>query len=104
MKQAFRASVDDYLAFCEERGEEPDKPFSGQFMTRIPPDLHRQVNLAASMAGKSLNAWVAEQLQNAVVRMDGMKAALSVRKNNRTRQPAAKRTGKPKAARRKQPA
>ena len=104
LKQAFRASVDDYLAFCEERGEEPVKPFSGQFMTRIPPDLHRQVNLAASMAGKSLNAWVAEQLQNAVVRMDGMKAALSVRKNNRTRQPAAKRTGKPKAARRQQPA
>jgi hypothetical protein len=25
-KQAFRDSVDDYLDFCKERGEEPEKP------------------------------------------------------------------------------
>jgi predicted HicB family RNase H-like nuclease len=25
-KIAFRESVDDYLEFCQERGEEPDKP------------------------------------------------------------------------------
>lgn len=35
-------------------------------MTRIPPELHRQVNIAATLSGKSLNAWVGEQLQNAV--------------------------------------
>jgi predicted HicB family RNase H-like nuclease len=58
LKRAFKDSVDDYLAFCAERGEEPDKPFSGQFVTRLPPELHRKVNLAASIAGKSLNAWV----------------------------------------------
>lgn len=63
---AFHGSVDDYLAFCAERGEEPDKPFSGQFMTRIPPELHREVNIAARVAGKSLNAWVTEQLEMAV--------------------------------------
>src|SRR5436189_3873342 len=64
LKKAFHGSVDDYLAFCAERGEEPDKPFSGQFVTRIPPELHRRLNLAASRSGKSLNAWVAEQLQS----------------------------------------
>lgn len=63
---AFHGSVDDYLAFCAERGEEPDKPFSGQFMTRIPPELHREVNIAARVAGKSLNAWVTERLEMAV--------------------------------------
>ncbi|MBS0263050.1 MAG: type II toxin-antitoxin system HicB family antitoxin [Planctomycetes bacterium] len=66
LTKAFRDSIDDYLDFCLDRGETPDKPFSGQFMTRIPPDLHRQVNVAATIAGKSLNAWVTEQLQNAV--------------------------------------
>jgi predicted HicB family RNase H-like nuclease len=66
LRKAFRESVDDYLDFCAERGEEPDKPFSGQFVTRISPDLHRRASVAASMAGKSLNAWVAEQLQSAV--------------------------------------
>lgn len=69
LKKAFRESVDDYLAFCKERGEEPDKPFSGQFVTRIPPELHRQVNMAASLTGKSLNAWVADQLKAAVARI-----------------------------------
>ena len=62
---AFQGSIDDYLAFCELRGEEPNKPFSGQFVTRVPPELHRQVSLAVSISGKSLNAWVAEQLQAA---------------------------------------
>jgi predicted HicB family RNase H-like nuclease len=68
LKQAFHDSVDDYLAFCAARGEEPDKPCSGQFVTRISPELHRKVNLAALLSGKSLNAWVSEQLSSAVAR------------------------------------
>ena len=28
LKKGFQISVDDYLAFCRERGESPDKPFS----------------------------------------------------------------------------
>lgn len=65
LKTAFRASVDDYLVFCKSRGEAPDKPFSGQFVTRISPELHRQVNVAAAISGMSLNAWVSEKLQSA---------------------------------------
>ena len=30
LQQAFRDSIDDYLEFCQERGESPEKPFSGQ--------------------------------------------------------------------------
>jgi predicted HicB family RNase H-like nuclease len=66
LKTAFRESVDDYLALCVSRGEAPDKPFSGQFVTRLSPELHRQVSLAARLSGKSLNAWVSEQLQVAL--------------------------------------
>lgn len=75
LTRAFRASIDDYLAFCKQRGETPDKPFSGQFVTRIPPELHRQVNVAAVLAGKSLNAFVTEQLQVAVQKIGVIKAA-----------------------------
>lgn len=75
LTQAFHDSVDDYLAFCKERGEAPDKPFSGQFVTRIPPELHRQVNVAAAVSGKSLNAWVTEQLQAAVQHIGAIKDA-----------------------------
>jgi len=63
LKKAFRDSIEDYVAFCSKRGEEPEKPFSGQFVTRVSPDLHRRVNIAATLSGKSLNAWVTEQLE-----------------------------------------
>lgn len=63
LRKAFRDSVDDYLAFCEERGEEPEKPCSGKFMLRVSPELHRQANQLAAASGKSLNAWVTEQLE-----------------------------------------
>jgi len=66
LKKAFRDSIEDYLAFCSERGEEPEKPFSGQFVTRVSSDLHRRVNIAATLSGKSLNAWVTEQLERGV--------------------------------------
>ena len=83
LKTAFQESIDDYLAFCKQRGEEPNKPFSGQFITRIPPELHRQVNLAASISGKSLNAWVVEQLQVAVAHIKSMKTAKAAAKGKR---------------------
>ena len=62
LRQAFRESVEDYLAFCAARGEEPEKPFSGKFVVRISPQLHRKISIAAARQGKSLNAWVSERL------------------------------------------
>lgn len=59
VQKAFRESVDDYLAFCKERGEEPNKPCSGQFVVRVDSDLHRKAAMLAEASGKSLNAWVA---------------------------------------------
>lgn len=56
------AGIKPYLAFCAERGEEPAKPFSGRFVLRLNPGLHRRIHLASRKAGKSLNAWVAERL------------------------------------------
>lgn len=66
LRKAFRDSVDDYLAFCEERGEEPEKPCSGKFLLRVSPELHREANQQAAASGMSLNAWVAEQIESAI--------------------------------------
>lgn len=63
LESAFRDSIDDYLAFCKERGEEPDKPFSGRLMLRLAPDLHRKVYVRAQHEGKSLNQWIADKLE-----------------------------------------
>jgi predicted HicB family RNase H-like nuclease len=68
LKQAFADSVEDYLAFCKERGEEPEKPYSGQFVVRLEPPLHRALVSAAKRAGMSLNKWVAATLERAAVR------------------------------------
>jgi predicted HicB family RNase H-like nuclease len=65
LQQAFRESIDDYLAFCAERGEEPDKPFSGRFMVRVNPELHRRIATRARLSDKSLNSWVIEVLDAA---------------------------------------
>jgi predicted HicB family RNase H-like nuclease len=64
--KAFRESVDDYLAFCAERGESPEKPFSGKFVVRLPAELHRKAYIQAKLADKSLNRWVTEVLQTAL--------------------------------------
>ncbi len=63
IEEAFRESVDDYLDFCEQKGEDPDKPFSGRLMLRLPPKLHRKVYVIALREGKSLNQWIAERLE-----------------------------------------
>lgn len=63
LKQAFRDSVEDYLEFCAERGEEPEKPFSGSLPLRLTPELHRLVYLSAQGDGVSMNAWIAAVLE-----------------------------------------
>ena len=68
LKKAFAASIEDYLAFCKERGEEPERPYSGEFLVRIDPSLHKDVSRAARKAGVSLNKWVAASLEKAVRR------------------------------------
>ncbi len=65
LERAFHDSVDDYLEMCAERGEEPEKPFSGRFVLRLDPELHKASFLAAKSAGKSLNAWIADTLRQA---------------------------------------
>lgn len=67
LKQAFEDSIDDYLAFCAERGEEPEKPYSGKFSVRMDPELHRVITLKARMADKSLNNWINDALSELVL-------------------------------------
>lgn len=54
--------MDDYLEFCASRGKDPEKPLSGKFLARVPPEVHRQIMTEARQQG-NLNAYVAEKLQ-----------------------------------------
>ena len=66
LKQAFKDSVDDYLDFCAQRGEVPEKPFSGKFVIRVEPELHKNITIEARKAGKSLNAWICDAIYKAL--------------------------------------
>jgi len=63
---AFKESVDDYLVWCESEGVEPEKPYSGKFNVRLPPQLHRQMAILAKKRHMSLNSFVEKALADEV--------------------------------------
>ena len=65
LRKALRGSVDDYVEFCAERGEKPEKPFSGKVLLRLTPELHRAAMVAAAQRRRSLNAWATEVIARA---------------------------------------
>ena len=66
LRKAFTDSVEDYLEFCTERGEDPEKPYSGKFIVRVEPDLHKTLVIQARKNGKSLNTWVSDALNQVI--------------------------------------
>jgi len=62
LQKAFKESIDDYLAFCAERGESPERPFSGKFNIRLDPEIHKEAYLAAARAEQSLNTWITQAI------------------------------------------
>lgn len=63
LRQAFEDSVEDYFDFCTQRSEEPEKPFSGRFTLHLSPEQHRKLILAAEKAGKGVDTWIAELVE-----------------------------------------
>ncbi len=66
LRSEFEMAVDDYLADCKESGIKPEKPASGKLLLRVPPDIHGKALVASQAAGKSLNQWATEVLEQAV--------------------------------------
>lgn len=62
LRKEFEAAVDDYLETCAQVGKDPDRPFSGTFQIRVPPEIHRQAAMEAKIDGQSLNEWVGESI------------------------------------------
>ena len=64
VRRAFHESVDFYLDGCRQDGEEPERPFSGRFVVRLPTDTHRRASTLARIKEESLNAVVVEALED----------------------------------------
>jgi predicted HicB family RNase H-like nuclease len=58
IERAFRDSVDDYLVWCREEDSLPEKPYSGRFNLRLPPELHKEVAIRAKKLKISINSFV----------------------------------------------
>jgi len=56
-----------------ERGEDPEKPYSGKFIFRVDPELHKTIVIQARKNGKSLNAWVNETLLKNITQQEHAK-------------------------------
>ena len=64
--QDFHNAIDFYLEDCAALGKAPQKSASGKLMLRVPPELHAAALVKAQSAGKSLNQWALEALNQAV--------------------------------------
>ncbi len=64
INQAFKDSVDDYLAWCKELGEKPEKSFSGNLRVRMASNLHAKLAQEATLQGVSLNTLIVDKLKN----------------------------------------
>ncbi|MFA6234339.1 MAG: type II toxin-antitoxin system HicB family antitoxin [Bacteroidota bacterium] len=62
IETAFRDSIDDYLEFCKERGERPDKPYSGKLVVRMSEPMHRYVAELAKSENESINSIVLQAI------------------------------------------
>ncbi|HWK45910.1 MAG TPA: type II toxin-antitoxin system HicB family antitoxin [Stellaceae bacterium] len=65
LRASFEGGIDDYLAHCAERGEEPDRPFNGKILVRTEPELHRKAAIRAAAEGTSLSRWIAHLIEAA---------------------------------------
>jgi predicted HicB family RNase H-like nuclease len=82
--KAFHDSIDVYLEFCANRGEEAEKPYSGQFVLRIDPALHRAIALAAEAEGTSLNTLIESNLWEAFC-PDATKSTIAAKRKKPTK-------------------
>ena len=68
LRLAFRETLEDYRAWCAERGKTPERPYSGALSLRLGPDLHRRAAIAAAKRGRTLNAFLKEEIEKAAGR------------------------------------
>lgn len=96
LKAAFHEAVDDYIETCAKIGKKPEKPYSGNLMLRVDPEVHASAALAAELSGKSLNEWGQEALREAAEKFTQRPAATTkTTRRKAPKKPAKKRSRRP---------
>lgn len=71
IKAAFHEAVDDDMDTCAKTGKQPERPYSGNVMFRISPEVHARAALAAQLEDISLNQWAESVLNKASIKSAG---------------------------------
>ena len=71
LHREMKTSVDEYLKVCKEMGKSPDKPYSGRFVVRVDPELHKRIDAARHTIGASMNTFIVDVLERAVSKAEG---------------------------------
>ncbi|MCI5223036.1 MAG: type II toxin-antitoxin system HicB family antitoxin [Candidatus Electrothrix sp. AR4] len=66
LREEGKISLNTFLDMCREDGVEPRKEYSGKFNLRIQPGLHAEITARATAAGKSLNQWIADLIDQSL--------------------------------------
>jgi len=62
LKRELQNSIDEYIEWCQEEGEEPDKTWSGKVTLRPSDEQRRRFIVAAAAEKKSVHSWMLEVL------------------------------------------
>ena len=62
LREEFKHSVDEYLAWCAEEGTKPEKTWLGKLTIRVDEDLRRRLAVVAAARGESVNTWITSLL------------------------------------------
>lgn len=68
LREEFKNSVEVYLKHCQKIGKEPNRPYSGKFVLRVSPEVHRRLAESARDANESLNAHASRLLESSVAK------------------------------------
>ena len=66
LQKDFEESIDEYLISCASRNVEPEKPYSGKLVLRLPNDLHGEAAMKAADLGISLNEFITRAVKTAL--------------------------------------
>lgn len=66
LRLAFTDTLDDYAAWCAERGKTPERPYSGAMTLDLGPELHRRLSVTAARLGVTPDAFIRDQVERAI--------------------------------------
>jgi predicted HicB family RNase H-like nuclease len=66
IKTEFEHSIDGYLDWCQELGQEPERPYTGNIHLRLSPELHALLATQARISGVSLNSYINQTLHSSL--------------------------------------